>query len=213
VQFAPANDPYIITVGAADDAATPSPRDDVLAWFSSFGLTQDGFSKPDLVAPGRHIVGPLASSGASLGHEFPWKIVNQQYIQLSGTSAAAPVVSGAVALLGQARPALTPDQIKWLLTHTARPMGAGAGAGELDVGAAAQLSGDIPRANTGLTPNRLVGLAYLAASTDSTVSWDSVSWDSVSWDSVSWDSVSWDSVSWDSVSWDSVSWDSVIGND
>jgi serine protease AprX len=215
-QYAPANDPYVITVGAADDLATALPVDDTLAWFSSYGVTQDGFSKPDLVAPGRHIIGALSSDGAVLAAEFPGKIVNHQYIQLSGTSAAAPIVSGAVALLAQVHPTLTPDQVKWLLTHTARPLTGnppGTGAGELDVASAAAFQGSVPRANLGLIPNQLVALTYLAATGQSGVSWDSVSWDSVSWDSVSWDSVSWDSVSWDSVSWDSVSWDSVIGND
>jgi serine protease AprX len=215
-QFAPANDPYVITVGASDDQGTPSPFDDTLAWFSSFGDTQDGFDKPDLVAPGRHVVGPLSSGGATLAAEFPSHVIGSRYIQLSGTSAAAPVVSGGVALLAQTRPSLTPDQVKWLLVHTARPIGrgsAGTGAGELNLAAAAAFQYNVPRANLGLTPNRLVGLAYLSQTGQSSVSWDSVSWDSVSWDSVSWDSVSWDSVSWDSVSWDSVSWDSVIGND
>ena len=216
MQYAPANDPYVITVGASDDASTVMRSDDTLAWFSSFGITQDGFSKPDLVAPGRHIVGPLASAGSALAREFPSKVIGRQYIQLSGTSAAAPVVSGSVALLTQLRPDLTPDQVKWLLVHTTGPLASGAsgaGAGELDVNAAASVHGAVPRSNVGLVPNKLVMLAYLAATGQSSVSWDSVSWDSVSWDSVSWDSVSWDSVSWDSVSWDSVSWDSVIGND
>jgi serine protease AprX len=214
VQYEPANDPYVITVGASDDQATNSTLDDTLAWFSAFGVTQDGYSKPDVVAPGRHIIGPLASSGAVLARQFPARVINRQYIQLSGTSAAAPIASGAVALLTQVQPTLTPDQLKWLLVHTAHPIGPGAGAGEIDVASAqVQTTGTVPRANLGLTPNRLVGLAYLAATGQSSVSWDSVSWDSVSWDSVSWDSVSWDSVSWDSVSWNSASWDSVIGND
>ena len=88
VRSAPANDPYVITVGATDDHATSSTWDDTLAWFSSYGATQDGFSKPDLVAPGRHIVGPLASTGAGLARQFPSKIIAARYIQLSGTSAS-----------------------------------------------------------------------------------------------------------------------------
>ncbi len=175
-------------------------------------MTQDGYPKPDVVAPGRHVVGPLASNGAGLAKQFPARVIGQQYIQLSGTSAAAPVVSGALALLVQAHAALSPDQLKWLVVHTAAPI-QGSTAGELNVAAANAVQGSVPRANLGLNPNQFVALAYLAATGQSNVSWDSVSWDSVSWDSVSWDSVSWDSVSWDSVSWDSVSWDSVIGSD
>ena len=221
LRYAPANDPYVITVGATDDMATPWLWDDALAWFSSFGVTQDGFNKPDLVAPGRHIVGALASTGSMLAQQYPSKIIGQQYIQLSGTSAAAPMVTGAVALLAQVHPELTPDQVKWLLTHSARPLyphQPGSGSGELSITAASDLASRfIGQANQGVTPNRLVGLAYLSANgqpgaTWDSVSWGSVSWDSVSWDSVSWDSVSWDSVSWDSVSWDSVSWDSVYGD-
>lgn len=207
VQFAPANDPYVITVGASDDRTTASPADDVLAAFSSTGPTQDGFAKPEIVAPGRGIVGPLSSNGARLAKLFPNRVVAQQYIQLSGTSASAGVVSGAVALMLQARPELTPDQVKWLLARTARPVAgssAGVGAGLLDVLAAVKYPGTPGQANGGLIPNQLVAQAYLAASGSGAVSWDSVSWDSVSWDSVSWDSVSWDSVSWDSVSWDSI---------
>jgi serine protease AprX len=221
-RYAPANDPYVITVGAADDMGTASPEDDGLAWFSSFGRTPDGFSKPDLVAPGRHIVGLLSSGGAALARQFPGRVIDQRYIQLSGTSGSAPVVSGAVAMLLQAHPSLTPDQVKWLLTGSAHAvLGAaqGAGAGELAVADAARLAegARVGRANTGLIPNRLVALAYLSR-TGSDVSWDSVAWDSVSWDSVAWDSVSWDSAAWDSVSWDSVagdsvSWDSVVGDD
>lgn len=217
VRSAPANDPYIVTVGATDDRATKQVSDDALAWFSSFGPTPDGFAKPDVVAPGRRLVGALASPGSRLAKEYASKVVDRQYIQLSGTSAAAPVVSGAVALILQAKPQATPDQVKWLLARTARGVGgdrAGTGAGQVDAYAAATYSGSLDRANKGLSPNRLVELAYraLTGRTSGNVSWDSVSWDSVSWDSVSWDSVSWDSVSWDSVSWDSVSWSNVFGD-
>src|SRR3989441_1078886 len=40
--YAPANDPYVITVGATDDQGTASTTDDALASFSSYGVTQDG---------------------------------------------------------------------------------------------------------------------------------------------------------------------------
>ena len=64
VQYAPGNDPFVISVGATDEHGTAAPADDTLATFSSRGITQDGFAKPDVVAPGAHIVAPLAAGGA-----------------------------------------------------------------------------------------------------------------------------------------------------
>jgi serine protease AprX len=215
----PANDPFVMTVGATDDRGTTDTSDDVLAAFSSYGRTVDGFAKPDLVAPGRHIVSTLASPTSPLAIQFPTHVVGGgSYIRMSGTSAATPVVSGVVAQLLQARPSLTPGQVKWLLTHTGRPVaGSGTGSGYPRVDGALNFSGTIGNSNTAL-PNLYLLAAYLSSSG---LSWNSVSglssnrvaglsWNSVSWDSVSWDSVSWDSVSWDSVSWDSVSWDSTF---
>jgi serine protease AprX len=202
----PANDPFVISVGATDDKRTATVSDDALAAFSSYGVTLDGVRKPDLVAPGRNIVSTLSSRQDPLAQQYPARVVDDAYIRLSGTSASAPVVSGVVAQLLQARPYLNPGQVKWLLTHTALPLsGTGTGSGYPRVGAAVQ-RGAGGNANTGLVPNNYLAAAY-AAKVGLSVSWDSVSWDTVSWDTVSWDTVSWDSVSWDSVSWDSVSSD------
>ena len=54
--FPPANDPFVITVGATDDMGTAALNDDGVASFSAYGTTEDGFAKPDLVAPGRNIL-------------------------------------------------------------------------------------------------------------------------------------------------------------
>lgn len=202
----PANDPYIISVGATDDKGSAAISDDSLATFSSYGVTRDGVRKPDLVAPGRNIVGPLSSRSDPLGRQYSSHIVDDVYIGLSGTSASAPIVSGVVAQLLQARPSLTPGEVKWLLTHTALPLREqGSGAGYPQVGAAVR-HGTPGNANSGLVPNNYLAAAY-AAKAGLTVSWNTVSWNTVSWDTVSWDSVSWDSVSWDNVSWDNVAWD------
>jgi serine protease AprX len=196
----PANDPYVISVGATDDMGTKSVYDDVLAPFSSYGVTVDGVAKPDLVAPGRRMVSSLSSRSDTLAQLYPSRVVDDGYIRLSGTSAAAPVVSGVVAQILQARPTLTPGQVKWLLTHTSLPVnGPGTGAGYPRVGAAVQRFG-VGNANTGLVPNNYLAAAY-AAKAGLTVSWDTVSWNTVAWDTVSWDTVSWDSVSWNTVSW------------
>jgi serine protease AprX len=207
--YAPANDPYVITVGATDDRGTLSTSDDTLASFSSYGVTQDGFGKPDLVAPGRHIITTLAS-GSAFALNHPTHLVDSGYIQLSGTSVAAPIVSGVAALYLEAHPWIGPGQLKSVLLGTANPLAIpGSGAGYPDVHRAREREGYLGDANRGLQPNNYLQALYLAAqhlTTLPVVSWDSVSWDSVSWDSVSWDTVSWSSVSWDSVSWDSVSW-------
>jgi serine protease AprX len=128
----PATDPYVIAVGATDTAGTDRPADDVVADFSSRGTAR---RQVDLVAPGRSIVS-LRDPGSYADTEFPAARVSDTLFKGSGTSQAAAVVSGAVALLLQQRPELTPDQVKALLTGTARHLpraGAGAGAGELDI--------------------------------------------------------------------------------
>ena len=64
VSYAPGNDPYVITVGGVDDKGTKNTKDDLLATWSSRGVTQDGFAKPEISAPGAHIVANLAAGSA-----------------------------------------------------------------------------------------------------------------------------------------------------
>jgi serine protease AprX len=197
--YAPANDPFVITVGATDDQGTRLISDDTLAAFSSFGLTQDGIKKPELVAPGRHIVTTLAAN-SSFALNYPTYIVGSQYIRLSGTSMAAPMVSGVAALYLESRPEVRPGQLKALLISTAQPLPlVGAGAGYPDAARAVAYQGLVGNANHGIDPNNFLKVMYLQARNLQTL--PSVSWDSVSWDSVSWGSVSWDSIAWNAVSW------------
>jgi serine protease AprX len=197
--YAPANDPYVITVGATDDQGTVSTADDALAGFSSYGVTQDGFTKPDLVTPGRHIITTLAPN-SSFALNFPDFMVGTQYIQLSGTSVATPIVSGVIALYAESNPTVRPGQLKGVLLATANRLPfAGSGAGYPDAARAIAYIGLVGNVDHGLDPNNYLKVLYMAANSLTTmpiVSWDSVSWDSVSWSSVSWDSVSWDAVSW-----------------
>jgi serine protease AprX len=115
VQYAPANDPYVITVGGTDENGTANPADDAIAAWSSRGLTQDGFAKPDVYAPGAHIVSVLAPN-SQFAHECPSCVIAGQYIRTSGTSMAAPMISGLVADVLSKHADLTPDQIKGALT-------------------------------------------------------------------------------------------------
>ena len=203
--YPPANDPFIITVGATDDKGTSKILDDVVASFSAYGTTSDGFAKPDLVAPGKNIVARLVNSNMGLALAHPSNLVsNGVYFRMSGTSVAAPMVSGAVALLLQDEPGLTPDQVKYRLKATANKAFSGytstkAGAGILDVYAAVKGT-TTNSSNTGTLISKLLFTGPDPVSSNS-VSWSSVSWSSVSWSSVSWSSVSWSSVSWSSDYW------------
>src|SRR2546425_1342874 len=53
VKYSPRNDPFVVTVGAADLGGTVSSSDDTGAPWSAYGYTNDGFYKPDVVATGR----------------------------------------------------------------------------------------------------------------------------------------------------------------
>jgi serine protease AprX len=203
INTAPANDPFIITVGASDEKGTSKPSDDIVASYSAYGTTSEGFAKPDIISPGSNIVSVL--SKASVWRIlYPDRVVlDGEYFRASGTSAAAPMVTAAVALLLQDEPNLTPDQVKYRLMQTGRTIRGSSGDSRsypyLNVYAAVN-GATTQSANTGKVASRLLWTGQHP------LTWGSVSWDSVSWDSVSWDSVSWDSVSWDSVSWDSDYW-------
>jgi len=117
----PANVPYIITVGAMSDNLTSSDNtDDFLCSFSSTGPTVEGFVKPEVIAPGGHILG-LMPPQAIIPQEHPEYLGASGYFTMSGTSQAAAVVSGVVALMLHADPGLTPDEAKCRLMSSARP--------------------------------------------------------------------------------------------
>jgi len=120
----PANDPSVITVGATMTEQTATRVDDKIASYSSKGPTAiDHIVKPDLVAPGNRLVS-LRVAGSTLDTLYPQYEVtpssgSSMYYVLSGTSMSTPIVSGAVALMLQQNPSLTPDQVKARLMKTA----------------------------------------------------------------------------------------------
>ena len=118
---APGNDPFVITVGAIDQAQTSATGDDSVAPWSSYGHTVDGFAKPELSAPGRYLVMPVPPA-STIATALPDRTVAPGYMWMSGTSFAAPVVSGAAAQLLARHPNWTPDQVKGALMQTARAL-------------------------------------------------------------------------------------------
>lgn len=140
----PGTAPSVTTVGSADDGNTVNKEDDRPSDSSSIGPTNGkNISKPDMVAPGEHIVS-LRVPGSWLDLDFPeWRVSFQgeeDYFEMTGSSMAAPMVSGAAALLLERYPDLNPATLKARLMNSARHMEGQdiltEGSGMLDVEAA-----------------------------------------------------------------------------
>ena len=203
--YPPANDPFVITVGAVDDKGTATLTDDKLASFSAYGNSENGVVKPDLVAPGKNIIARLVNQNMGLAGSHPANKVGTQYFRMSGTSMSAPMVTGAVALLLQDEPTLNPDQVKYRLMTTANKTWAGynattAGAGYLDIYAAVNGT-STETANTGTFASQMLSTGTKP------ISWGSAGWNSAGWNSAGWNSAGWNSAGWNSAGWNSDYWD------
>jgi serine protease AprX len=219
VPFAPANDPFVITVGATDLGSSSGGADDFAAPWSAYGRTPDGFLKPELGAPGRRLIG-LVPAGSTMAAEHPERLVGQRgLMRMSGTSFAAPIVAGAAAQVLAVHPRWTPDEVKGALMATARQAGSAEahslGVGQIDVAAALKLHRP-PNPNRALARYLIEDAAggsipvFDAASWDSAAetdaSWDSASWTDASWADASWADASWADASWADASWADASW-------
>jgi serine protease AprX len=225
----PAYDPLVLAVGAADLAGTPSlTLDDRVPDFSSRG---DRSRRVDVVAPGRSIVS-LRDPGSYLDSAHTGARYGDRFFKGSGTSQAAAVVSGAVALLLDADPTLTPDQVKALLRSTASPMpladSAGRGSGQIDVAAAS--AAPRPRTTQGWSPSTGLGSIEDARGTQHVADgdveltgerdilgpWSAKRWAAASsaqeswvggaWNGRSWTGSCWCASSWATSTWASVTW-------
>jgi serine protease AprX len=173
----PAANANVIAVGAADARGTDVRTDDVVASFSNRG---NAARHADVLASGRSIVS-LRSPGSYIDYTYPSARLPlttdpaQRFLRGSGTSQAAAVVSGSVALLLEQRPGLTPDQVKGLLMSTAVPIVGGdpyaAGAGQINVAAAARLRTPMTFRQTNVAAS---GLGTLEASRGGAHVYDSV---------------------------------------
>jgi serine protease AprX len=164
----PADDPFVVTVGAVRDNTTLNTNDDTVADFSGAGPTAaNGLSKPDVAAPGGSVVSSRAP-GSTVDNAFPSARVGTSYFKGSGTSFAAAVTSGAAALVLSRNAALTPDQVKARLVSTARPMLVNdanrVGSGVIDA-YAATASNSTAAANQGVEPSAGTGSLQLSRGT------------------------------------------------
>ncbi|MFO7153574.1 MAG: S8 family peptidase [Caldicoprobacter oshimai] len=114
----PGISPSIVTVGAVDDKRTVDISDDVVAEFSSRGPAHGNIPKPDVVAPGVNVVSLNTDRDYTGGPKL--YSLEKAYTTMSGTSVAAPIVAGIAALIFEAHPEYTPDEVKALIMKYAR---------------------------------------------------------------------------------------------
>lgn len=153
----PATAPDAVTVGGLDDRNTFDLADRTL-WHSNYGDTGNGRHKPELVAPSIWVVAPIlpgtptafeaselfARRAAGDVKAEPriaeQRLVTPHYQHVEGTSFAAPIVSGVVACMLEAYPALTPTVLRTVLEsacqHVPGASTAQQGAGAIDAGRA-----------------------------------------------------------------------------
>lgn len=149
-------------VSVAALPVTPALELGAAAFFSSAGPNARGNFKPDLVAPGAFVISALARSadprtGAAgifsggLCAGLGCQIISDGYALTAGTSMAAPMLSGAAALLLERRPELTAAELRGLLIAGASELpgppdiASRVGAGALDVAASVRAADTLPR--------------------------------------------------------------------
>jgi serine protease AprX len=203
----PGADPFVITAGSFADQGTVALHDDRESIFSSRGPTLDGFTKPDVLAPGEHVVS-LRVPGTAMDREGGHGLSTDLYARLTGTSASTAMAAGAAAVVLEAHPSYSATQVKGALIAGGRKI-IGTRTPGLDVDDA--LTVRPARVNVGLLPSAVL-LRLLAANGNvfgPGMSWEGISWEGVSWETVSWEGVTWEAVSWEGVAWEGLTWDTV----
>jgi len=110
----------VVTVGASDDCKPVQIRLEASQNYSGRGPTADCIIKPDILAPGADIVSCLSQT---LSKKRAKAKLNRSmcgnYVTMSGTSMSTPIVSGAIALLLEKEPTLSPNEVKLRIKKSA----------------------------------------------------------------------------------------------
>lgn len=210
VDYAPANDPYVITVGAVDGKGQEKAKKSELAEWSKHGHTSQGVLKPEITAPGVDIISLLPMKDSLLALEHPESVINENYFQMSGSSMAAPMVSSTIALMLEANPSLTPDEIKSILLASDVPYkNISDTSGVINAESAVKIAKDqrelaeLPKYKNTWT------LSSYMSDSNPTIDWTKASWGAVDWTKASWGTVDWTKASWGSIYWAKASWGSL----
>jgi serine protease AprX len=230
----PAYDPYALAVGGYDTMGTTVTWDDTLGDYSANAASCSSACRaPDLIAPGSHLQG-LRVPNSYIDANHPEGLIDSRYFRGSGTSEAAAITSGAVALVLQKYPNLTPDQVKALFTANAGNLPSYSwkliGSGELQLSPA--LTASIPsKAIQLFLPSSGNGSLEGARGTDHLSRngvvlqgerdifgkpFDSIgmaaleaagsSWSGGVWNGSTWSGSSWSGPSWSASTWSGSSW-------
>jgi serine protease AprX len=214
----PGNDPVLLTAGGLDAHGSANRADDTVADWSGRGPAPQGVQKPDLVAPGAHVVS-LQAPDSAIARDNASAKVGDSYFKGSGTSFSTAATSGAVAALLSRRHGLGPDRVKALLTDTATETPAlsdanAAGAGALDLAAA--YDAKMPKANNGVGSDAIPGspgawAAFLDAvlrgdEAAAASSWSKLSQAARNWAASSWSALDPEARNWAARNWAARNW-------
>jgi serine protease AprX len=229
----PSYDPYVIAVAGADTMGSTNPKKSVMASFSASSAGCGSCKNPDVTAPSAHMQG-LRVPNSFLDANHPEGFLSSRYFRGSGTSEATAITSGAIALLLQKYPGMTPDVVKKYLTSNAFKI-AGAdtqaqGAGEFQLApmltkapppAASQgfknangtgsiegARGDDHLTRDGVVLSGEQDIFGMPISTPLLAALEAAgsSWSGGTWNGSSWSGSSWSGNSWSGSSWSGSSW-------
>jgi serine protease AprX len=205
----PGIDPVLLTVGGLDENGTSKRRDDTVAAWSSQGPAPQGVAKPDLVAPGSHVIS-TGAPGSVVWDANSGSRLAGGYMKGSGTSFSTAVMSGAVAVLLADRPQLSPQQVKVLATKSAYDVNGpnrATGSGGLDLTAALDARTPTVKPVKDTIPGAASSwAAFLQALLDGDMAAAASSWAKLSPEARQWAARQWADLSPDARQWAARQW-------